>query len=76
MITWPDSTPRSMNGPFAILYAPRATPKPAPPKKIKRNRTAREKTIAALRDNTHSPFCVTIATQEQADRTRAIGGQS
>lgn len=72
---WPGGTPRSMGGPFDILYQPRATPKPstAPGKRgPKPSQTYHHKTLAALRDPTHSQFCTAIPKAQDRDKTTRI----
>ena len=71
---------------FEIIYAPRAEPRahkiaqktgPMPrPQQTTPQRTAREKTIAALRDNAGHVFCVAIATPADGDKTMRIKGRA
>lgn len=81
VLTWPDGSPRSMGGPFDVLYAPRSkygTAK-APAKrgpKPKPKLTAMQKTAAALTDNTSSAFCTRIASKAETERTSKIRGRS
>ena len=81
VLTWPDGKPRSMGGPFDILYAPRSKyPTATPPKKRgpkpKPKLTNAQKAAKALQDNTGSPFCTRIASKAETERTTGIGGRS
>ena len=73
-ITWPDGRPRSRGNAFDILYRPRSKsviePKPAKPRPP---RSARERTLKALQDNTGRS--VAIASQADADKTARIRGR-
>lgn len=81
VLTWPDGKPRSMGGPFDILYAPRskyetATPPAKRGPKPKAKLTNAQKSAKALQDNTGSPFCTQIASKRDSDRTSKIRGRS
>ena len=80
VLTWPNGKPRSMGGPFDILYAPRSKcgtatapakrgPKPKP------KMTNAQKAAKAMQDNGASPFCTQIASKQSSDRTASIRGR-
>lgn len=79
-LTWPGGRQRSLNNAFSVLYEPRREPgiykimqKSGP--KPKTDQSARAKTIAALRDNTASPFCTPLSTHKDSDKTARIKGK-
>ena len=74
MKTWDNGKPRSCGNAFDVLYAPRSQAKVVQ-RTAPKQRTAREKTIAALSDPVASPFCVAIGTQADSDRTAQIRGR-
>lgn len=75
VLTWPDGKPRSMGGPFDVLYAPRSkAPRERKPAKKKPNLTATQKTLRAL-ENSAPNFNVPIATQADSLRTAQIKGK-
>lgn len=83
-LTWRDGTPRSMGGPFDILYEPKRYPAPPAPQTEKeiaeqRNRDSAQRRyyrLKASRNNAVSQFCLPITTPEQSRRTQAIGGKA
>ena len=81
VLTWSNGKPRSMGGPFDILYAPRSKcgtvtapakrePKPKP------KMTNAQKAAKALQYNGASPFCTQIASKQSSERTSSIRGKS
>ena len=86
-LTWRDGTPRSIGGPFDVLYEPKRYS--VPPKALtraeataQRNRegaTARSRRLSAMRkalkDNSSNPFCPPITTPKQSLRTQSIKGK-
>ncbi len=71
--TWPNGKPRSMGGPFDILYAPRAVPTSAKP----RGKPGPKLRRAVLRapTNTAPNFNTPIPTKEQDAKTRQVRGR-
>jgi hypothetical protein len=81
VLVWPNGKPRSMGGPFDILYAPRSklASTTAPAKrgpKPKPKMTNAQKAIKTMQDNSASPFCTSIASKQDSDRTSKIHGKS
>ncbi len=71
---WAANKPRSMGGPFDVLYQERA-PERAPRIRTNPKRTYTDKVLRDL-ENTAPAFNVAIGTQKDSDRNQAIKGRA